>query len=341
MKHIILVGACYLDTILTVPHFPQEDAKLRATALQIRRGGNCPNALEVLQQLLLPPKPATATAATKQVKTHLISSLPAADAPATRQVLESFACGDEDEEDGSVRHRPDFSRCLYRKGCREAASSFIIRSAATGTRTIVNFNDLPEMTSAEFSALANDLIDHEDLTGQDTESWWHFEGRIPETTLACIRHLRRVSPRSTISVEVEKPNRDGLDGLAAEADAVFYSRSWAERAATRKKSGAEVNTWDANRPRPSSALMFCTWGAHGATALSRLSNESTTHQPSETDIVVVDTVGAGDTFTAGMLYGMICHADDWNQGARLAFAVELATKKVQREGFGGLATIAT
>lgn len=54
------------------------------------------------------------------------------------------------------------------------------------------------------------------------------KGRIPETTLACIRHLRRVSPRSTISVEVEKPNRDGLDALAAEADAVFYSRSWAE-----------------------------------------------------------------------------------------------------------------
>ena len=42
-----------------------------------------------------------------------------------------------------------------------------------------------------------------------------------------------------------------------------------------------------------------------------------------------------------MLYGMVCHADDWGQEARLAFAVELATKKVQREGFGGLATMAT
>jgi hypothetical protein len=54
------------------------------------------------------------------------------------------------------------------------------------------------------------------------------QGRIPETTLQCIRHLRNVSPRCTISVEVEKPNREGLVELAAEADVVFYSRSWAE-----------------------------------------------------------------------------------------------------------------
>jgi ketohexokinase len=35
-------------------------------------------------------------------------------------------------------------------------------------------------------------------------------------------------PESTISVEVEKPGREGLIGLAAEADVVFYSKSWAE-----------------------------------------------------------------------------------------------------------------
>lgn len=48
------------------------------------------------------------------------------------------------------------------------------------------------------------------------------------------------------------------------------------------------------------------------------------------------TVGAGDTFIAGMLYGLICHTSDWSQEAKLRFAVELATSKVQREGFAGL-----
>jgi ketohexokinase len=53
------------------------------------------------------------------------------------------------------------------------------------------------------------------------------KGRLPETTLRCIRYLRLVTSGSTISVEVEKPGREGLVELAAEADVVFYSRSWA------------------------------------------------------------------------------------------------------------------
>lgn len=55
-----------------------------------------------------------------------------------------------------------------------------------------------------------------------------MQGRIPETTLACIHHLRHHLPRARISVEVEKPGREGLRDLAKEADVVFYSRSWAE-----------------------------------------------------------------------------------------------------------------
>ena len=35
-------------------------------------------------------------------------------------------------------------------------------------------------------------------------------------------------PEAKVSVEVEKPQRDGLAELATEADVVFYSRAWAE-----------------------------------------------------------------------------------------------------------------
>ncbi len=48
------------------------------------------------------------------------------------------------------------------------------------------------------------------------------------------------------------------------------------------------------------------------------------------------TVGAGDTFLAGMMYGLLCHAHDWTDERKMAFAVRLATLKVQREGFSGL-----
>jgi ketohexokinase len=45
-------------------------------------------------------------------------------------------------------------------------------------------------------------------------------------------------------------------------------------------------------------------------------------------------VGAGDTFIAGIVYGLACR--NWALEATLAFAVRLATKKVQREGFADL-----
>jgi len=82
--------------------------------------------------------------------------------------------------------------------------------------------------------------------------------------------------------------------------------------------------------------MLCTWGEQGAGALALPSGEYIHHPaaPSGGSISVVDTIGAGDTFIAAMLYGL--HADAWSRETKLAFGVGLATKKVQREGFAGL-----
>ncbi|KAI0119187.1 hypothetical protein F4814DRAFT_411056 [Daldinia grandis] len=203
-QKLVCVGACYVDTILDVPQYPGEDSKLRATNLQVRRGGNCPNTLEVLQQLLR-----ERDGGGGDIKPYLISCLPSADAPATATIVNSFG------QESLV----DFTRCIFREDHRQPASSYIIRSEATGSRTLVNYNDLPEMTIGEFVAAAHELGD---------DAWFHFEGRIPETTLQCIRHLRRSFPNTRVSVEVEKPGREGLEDLAAEADVVFYSRTWAE-----------------------------------------------------------------------------------------------------------------
>lgn len=194
----------------------------------MRRGGNCANTLEVLQQLLLLGE--------KQhdVAPYLITALPSRDSPGAAKVRESF---------GS-RSIVDLTKCVYHEGYAEPASSYIIRSEATDSRTLVSYNDLPDVTVDDFKSAASGLL----RSGGKT--WWHFEvslfcfvpscimssiknclhqqGRLPETTLECIRYLRQSDAEARISVEVEKPGRQGLQELAAEADVVFYSKSWAE-----------------------------------------------------------------------------------------------------------------
>ena len=54
------------------------------------------------------------------------------------------------------------------------------------------------------------------------------------------------------------------------------------------------------------------------------------------ELISRSTVGAGDTFIAGMLFGLTCHADDWTLDRKLEFANELAGRKVVQEGLAGL-----
>lgn len=188
MIHLVCVGACYLDTILrygplahtyiiwhtyppstgmyvytakltpgSIPHFPAEDAKLRASKLQVRRGGNCPNSLEILQQLLARYRGPV------HVKPYLISTLPAANAPGTQRIRDSFG----------PLSMVDFTRCIYRDGLSDPASSYILRSEASGSRTLVNYNELPEMTAQEFSAA---------IDGVRGDMWVHFEVGRPRAT---------------------------------------------------------------------------------------------------------------------------------------------------------------
>ena len=193
----------------SVPFFPEEDSKLRATSLQVRRGGNCPNSLEVLQQLLQLPPERAGSPPPPRVLAHLVSCLPAADSSATAKILSSFGVakdaavaataaitkmtvsslsaeptkkgrdvgGGEDGGAGRGAGAVDFGYCLYREGHSEPASSYIIRSEDSASRTIVNFNDLPEMTVAEFAAVADDFRKKGD------ETLWHFEVSIVERPL--------------------------------------------------------------------------------------------------------------------------------------------------------------
>ncbi len=108
-------------------YYPDEDSKLRASNLHVHRGGNCPNTLEVLQQLLRQEQGARPS---DRVRPYLVTCLPSRNAPATVRIIEPFGV------DISV----DFSRWIFGNNNEEPASSYIIRSSATGSSTLVNYN---------------------------------------------------------------------------------------------------------------------------------------------------------------------------------------------------------
>ena len=137
-----------------MPHYPQEDEKLRATNIAQRRGGNGPNTLEVLQQLVGRQNN------DEELSLVLCSVLPSRLSPATQQI------------ESSLGRYVDLTHSFYRADHLEPASSYIIRSLSSGSRTLVNYNALPEMTSAEFIAVADRL--------DTTAIWYHFEVRSNE-----------------------------------------------------------------------------------------------------------------------------------------------------------------
>lgn len=83
-----------------------------------------------------------------------------------------------------------------------------------------------------------------------------------------------------------------------------------------------------------SAILFCTWGTQGATCLS--SKGDTIH--SSAKVQVVDSVGAGDTFIAGVIY---CMSRGHTLLTTLKLSWEMTSRKLTRFGFDGLASVMT
>ena len=113
-----------------------------------RRGGNCPNTIEVLQQLLALNNPSPLSLALSVI-------LPSISSAGTQQIKSSLGPA------------VDVSCCIHREECDEPASCYVIRSRSTDSRTIVNYNGLRDMTGKEFEAIADKL--------GDKLSWCHFE----------------------------------------------------------------------------------------------------------------------------------------------------------------------
>ena len=165
MAKILVTGIAALDIINRVDHYPDEDEELRAVDQQLRRGGNAANTASVLVQL--------------GEQCGLACSL--ADDMAGEFIQQDLR-----------RRGIDFDTAAVVRGAT-TPTSYITLNRQNGSRTIVHYRDLHELSFEQFDRL--------DLSGYD---WFHFEGRNPRQTRLMMEKARRTG--KPLSLEVEKPS---------------------------------------------------------------------------------------------------------------------------------------
>jgi ketohexokinase len=193
--------------------------------------------------------------------------------------------------------------------------SHILQSRATASRTIIHYRDLPEFEAEDFAAI--------DLTPFD---WVHFEGRHVSVCEQMLRQVRQQRPGLRISLEVEKP-RPQIAGLYPFADVVIFSRAYARAEGF---SGAP-ELFAAARVTGATGLLFAAWGDAGGWVDQGEAGQL--HLPAHSPAELVDTLGAGDVFNAGLIDALV-------RGEAPPQALEQANRlagcKCGRQGLDGL-----
>ena len=197
------------------------------------------------------------------------------------------------------RHRIDLTACRRVPG--RPPTSCVLLNREQSTRTIVHYRDLPEYGDEYFRQI--------DLAQFD---WVHFEGRDAQETTRMVQRVRDAGCGLTCSIEVEKP-RPGIEAVFADIGMLVFSRAYVNHLG-----------FDAPRPflceirkRAPQADLIVTWGKDGAYGLDHCGELH--HSPAFPPVEVKDTLGAGDTFNAGLI-------DAYLRGIGLAEALSHACR---------------
>jgi ketohexokinase len=191
-------------------------------------------------------------------------------------------------------------------------TSYITRNQATGSRTIVHYRDCPEYQFEQFKQIPLEQFD-----------WVHFEGRAVDETLLMLTHLKSRYPFLRSSLEVEK-SREGIETLFSIPDFLFFSKHYAE-----EQQCDQANALLAKLSDEIEAT--CTWGSEGVWVKNK--HQAPIHIDGIPPAELVDTLGAGDTFNAGLIHQLVNY-QSLESAAR--YANQLASHKCGQVGFAQL-----
>ena len=224
-----------------------------------------------------------------------------ADDQASRLVIEDLDCSHIDHDRAVIADDA------------ELPVSYITLNAKNGSRTIVHYRNLEEYSSQHFLKIDPHAFD-----------WIHFEGRnVPE--LANMFEYLVSKGYRNFSLEVEK-HRESLEDLFVYPELIMFSRAYVHESHESVKAFFETL-----RGKGVVADLFCAWGKAGGWAMSR-TNELF-QQPAFQPDQVIDTLGAGDVFNAGVLHGCL---NDFSIDKSLEYACQIAGFKCGIQGFEGI-----
>nr|XP_046241124.1 ketohexokinase isoform X2 [Scatophagus argus] len=295
MKKILCVGLVCLDIINVVDKYPEEDTDSRCLSQRWQRGGNASNSCTVLSLLGAP--------------SAFMGSLSAG--PVADFILEDFQKFHID-----VSLVSEHAQCVL-------PASVVISNIRTGSRTILHMNrNLPDVTVEDFSKV--------DL-GQF--KWIHWEGRNADEQVKMIQQVvmyNSTVPRQqriTISVEIEKI-REPLYQLFSHGDVVFVSKDVARHFGFLTAEAALRGLY---RRVKQGAVLVCAWAEKGADALGP--DGVIVHSDAFPPEALVDTLGAGDTFNAAVIYTL---SNGGSLQDALTFGCKVAGSKCGFHGYDGI-----
>ncbi|XP_029452173.1 ketohexokinase isoform X8 [Rhinatrema bivittatum] len=182
-------------------------------------------------------------------------------------------------------------------------------------------NNLPDVTAQDFQKV--DLSQYK---------WIHWEGRNAAEQVKMIQIVEeynqtlQADQKITISVEIEK-TREDLHQLFAHGDIVFVSKDLAQHFGF--DSAPETLKGLYSRVR-NGAYLICAWAEKGADAMGP--DGVVIHSDAFPPDTIVDTLGAGDTFNASVIYAL---STGKTMQEALTFGCQIAGRKCGVQGFDG------